>query len=1256
MSATIYPVRIERRPKPAADLCALVVCAFLTLTLLCLPAVAGAASVTDAGEGVPLSVNSHDHLLIATLGTEEEKPGEPEEVITGPWSLWADGASTPLSPLNGGPETSNVPLGEPEHDLFLYRLNAAGDAGGTSTISYFAEGKEHTVHRAAWYSPSGVGHVVPLLQEEITNEKGESKPAGALGIGIDEAGDVAGIGVVQIGESLRSRGFFSAGGTSSPSTIGESDPWTEIFSINEAGMMFGAISELNEEEEPVHRKYALWSGPGANATILDFDQPLAGFPLADDGSVLGYRSGKLYLRSPGGGETEVAGLSKPFAVNASHEVVGSATVKGAEHAAVWQAGTITDLNTLLPKGSGWVLSRATAINDTGDITGTGTHNGKQRVFLFKPEIALTSSISGEPSVALPEEGTASETFTVTLSAPSTETVTVNYETEDGTATVANDDYTESTGTLTFAPGETTKSIAVQIDTGDGKDEEATETYKVRLQGTPTTTPAQAASTATGTIGLPGIAGKLVTGPASGAATPLSAAPGISVEIVGKSDSGQAVSQTVTSDSTGAYKASVDPGTYAITAKGLPAGQPTGFTWSPSAKCPGKRKEATCEAVTVKSANGKVVQSTVDFGYGQRDPQVENVEVLQAAQLKNWDKASGEITIPGVGKVNSDEYSGVALASKSKTLVRVYASNKGPGSAQSVSAQLKGYEVSSGGLVPLPGGTLTPLNGSLDALPEPAVENEHSDASATFNFVLPESWTHGKIVLLATVDPEQQFPECAGCRGNDNFALSSVTFTDVPALKFTPMSLDWTEGTVTRMPPDPTASIARTWPYWPLPVNGLEATGPSIHVDLTMALANVAKLLKANPRYAGRRSLGYNTASLVGCLSWNATVALDEDCVNLIEGKIYAAEKAALGGGEPASQVVGVYDDTGFTYGVLGAANNIPGKFSYVPSSAARSEVVVHEMLHQLGFKHSGCTSPSDEEAWPANAQGQASLVGFGEDRSLNSTGGIGPILTTTGPERGNGTHDIMSYCFPDWPSTFNWDRLLQKLATGAEPKPVGTYPAYSSLTATTASAKQARGQGVITVDAIDLHGSPVISEVTPGAQAEAGSTATPYTAVARNAAGHVIARVPIRANHTHADVFGPKAEPDDQTTMQVELPAGATASIQIVQGAKVLSTVRAPRGKLRLKLSAPSRATCKRTGPLRLAYRVKPGGSPYSSVRVMALVGHRWKTIELGAEASRIVLQAGTRPKGSRKLRVEYDDGFATVSSTLKLPAGCRAG
>ncbi|MBC3876147.1 Calx-beta domain-containing protein, partial [Undibacterium flavidum] len=59
------------------------------------------------------------------------------------------------------------------------------------------------------------------------------------------------------------------------------------------------------------------------------------------------------------------------------------------------------------------------------------------------------------------EAAGTATFTVTLSAASGQTVSVGYNTSNGTAT-AGSDYTAASGTLTFNPGVTTQTITVNI--------------------------------------------------------------------------------------------------------------------------------------------------------------------------------------------------------------------------------------------------------------------------------------------------------------------------------------------------------------------------------------------------------------------------------------------------------------------------------------------------------------------------------------------------------------------------------------------------------------------------------------------------------------------------------------------------------------------------------------------------------------------------------------------------------------------------
>jgi chitinase len=72
------------------------------------------------------------------------------------------------------------------------------------------------------------------------------------------------------------------------------------------------------------------------------------------------------------------------------------------------------------------------------------------------------------SVTEGNSGTINAVFTVTLSAASNQTVTVEYSTADGTATAGND-YVAVSGLLTFSPGQTSKTVPVAVK-GDVRDE------------------------------------------------------------------------------------------------------------------------------------------------------------------------------------------------------------------------------------------------------------------------------------------------------------------------------------------------------------------------------------------------------------------------------------------------------------------------------------------------------------------------------------------------------------------------------------------------------------------------------------------------------------------------------------------------------------------------------------------------------------------------------------------------------------------
>lgn len=71
-------------------------------------------------------------------------------------------------------------------------------------------------------------------------------------------------------------------------------------------------------------------------------------------------------------------------------------------------------------------------------------------------------------------------FTVTLSAAYDQPVTMSFRTANGTATTGDADYIARTGTLTFAPGETTKTITIEVK-GDSK-KETDEYFFLELPG------------------------------------------------------------------------------------------------------------------------------------------------------------------------------------------------------------------------------------------------------------------------------------------------------------------------------------------------------------------------------------------------------------------------------------------------------------------------------------------------------------------------------------------------------------------------------------------------------------------------------------------------------------------------------------------------------------------------------------------------------------------------------------------------------
>lgn len=146
---------------------------------------------------------------------------------------------------------------------------------------------------------------------------------------------------------------------------------------------------------------------------------------------------------------------------------------------------ITPDTTIEPNET-FTVSLVSASNATlGNITATGT--------ILNDDQAPTLSVNDPTAVVEGDAGTTSVTFTVTLSGPADQTVTVDFATQAGSAT-AGADFVAKTGTLTFAPGETSKTVTVDI-LGDTA-QEPQETFKLALSNASNATIAKANGTAT----------------------------------------------------------------------------------------------------------------------------------------------------------------------------------------------------------------------------------------------------------------------------------------------------------------------------------------------------------------------------------------------------------------------------------------------------------------------------------------------------------------------------------------------------------------------------------------------------------------------------------------------------------------------------------------------------------------------------------------------------------------------------------------
>ncbi|MBI1929652.1 PD40 domain-containing protein [Candidatus Poribacteria bacterium] len=172
--------------------------------------------------------------------------------------------------------------------------------------------------------------------------------------------------------------------------------------------------------------------------------------------------------SPGGGADEAGQTVILTATSENTSVVPNPiTITGS-------GATRTLTFTLAANANGTAPIRVTA-TDNGPTGAPHVNTSSQT---FKITVTQKPALSiDDVTVIEGNSGTVNATFTVTLSVASNEIVTVNYATADGTA-IADSDYVAASGLLTFDPGDTKKTLTVQVK-GD-TNLEGDETFFVNL--------------------------------------------------------------------------------------------------------------------------------------------------------------------------------------------------------------------------------------------------------------------------------------------------------------------------------------------------------------------------------------------------------------------------------------------------------------------------------------------------------------------------------------------------------------------------------------------------------------------------------------------------------------------------------------------------------------------------------------------------------------------------------------------------------
>jgi hypothetical protein len=525
----------------------------------------------------------------------------------------------------------------------------------------------------------------------------------------------------------------------------------------------------------------------------------------------------------------------------------------------------------------------------------------------------------------------------------------------------------------------------------------------------------------------------------------------------------------------------------------------------------------------------------------------------------------------------------------------------------------------------------------------------------FTYTLPETWTQGRIRLLATPILTGPRPDelCStdACKQGRSTVRDDVAFQNTGVVIVRTLRM-LAPGDAAL--PDPATALDATTNLAPV---ALVPTGYQATLDMS-AIAACRADSKKCPQIRDK----------------NGNLVPDYDTSNAT-ALGYVAQWVAANqpvGIDPTVKfmTVGIHNGYGleargvsqqYTY-KSGCPTGRPGILCETPDSTPFASVdlvrpltsVAHEIFHNLGRPHadasgdSGCGGGGDGRP---DARGHIEAIGL--DRHAGSGGSLQtpykivyPGLPGEQPE----LYDFMSYCTggaeaTSWLSAYNWSTVAGQW--------LSFLPVQDALVART---RAADGPALEVTGYTDKTGTHVVAlePVQGPARVPPPPADSPFRAVVTDADGKVIGDALLAVASGHIDTQGTGRAPGPIATFHGVVPAGGAARVRILLNGATAATVSRSAHSPVVKLIGPLGGTIGRAA--RVPVRWSATDADLGNLTIFADYssdgGRSWRTVYAGPSTAGLTLPS-TYFNGSAnaRLRVRATDGFnetTVVSGRLR--------